>query len=110
MLDTVLATLRDPDANARAAALDVLRKVKDIEQRPDFRAALDQLQKDNNPRLKLIATSVLEGKKLSEALQGCATRLGAGLQLLRDQDRTYPGHARTGWQGLRVLPCQSRDL
>ena len=69
VLNTVLGTLRDPDANARAAALDVLRKVKDIEQRPDFRAALDQLQKDNNPRLKLIATSVLEGKKLSEALK-----------------------------------------
>jgi len=69
VLNTVLATLRDPDANARAAALDLLRKVKDIEQRTDFRAALDQLQKDNNPRLKLIAESVLEGKKLSEALK-----------------------------------------
>ena len=69
VLNTVLATLRDPDANARAAALDLLRNVKDIEQQPDFRAALDQLQKDNNPRLKLIATSVLEGKKLSEALK-----------------------------------------
>ncbi len=69
VLDTVLATLRDPDANARAAALDVLRKVKDVEQRPDFRAAMDQLQKDGNPRLKLIATSVLEGKKLSDALK-----------------------------------------
>jgi HEAT repeat protein len=69
VLDTILATLRDRDANARAAALDVLRKVKDVEQRQDFRAALVQLQKDNNPRLKLIATSVLEGKKLSEALR-----------------------------------------
>jgi HEAT repeat protein len=69
VLDTVLATLRDPDANARAAALDVLRKVKDVEQRPDFRAAMDQLQKDNNPRLKLIASSVLDGKKLSDALK-----------------------------------------
>jgi HEAT repeat protein len=69
VLDTLLATLRDPDANARAAALDVLRKVKDVEQRPDFRAALLQLQKDSNPRLKLIATSVLEGKKLTEALK-----------------------------------------
>jgi hypothetical protein len=59
----VLATLHDPDANARAAALDVLRKVKDVEQRPDFRAALAELQKDNNPRLKLIAASVLEGKE-----------------------------------------------
>ena len=69
VLDTVLATLHDPDANARAAALDVLRKVKDVEQRPDFRAALDRLQKDSNPRLKLIATGVLQGKKLSDALK-----------------------------------------
>ena len=69
VLDTVLATLRDPDANARAAALDVLRKVKDVEQRPDFRAALAELQKDSNPRLKLIASSVLAGKKLSDALK-----------------------------------------
>jgi hypothetical protein len=69
VLNTVLATLGNPDANARAAALDVLRKVKDIEPQPDFRAALAQLQKDNNPRLKLIASSVLDGKKLSDALK-----------------------------------------
>jgi len=69
VLDTVLATLSDPDANARAAALDALRTAKDIEQRPQFRAALTALQKDSNPRLKLIATSVLGGKKLSEALK-----------------------------------------
>jgi hypothetical protein len=69
VLDTVLATLRDPDANARAAALDVLRKVKDVEQRPDFRAAMGQLQNDGNPRLRLIASSVLEGKKLNDALK-----------------------------------------
>jgi len=69
VLDTILATLQDPDANARAAALDVLRKVKNVEQRPDFHTAMVQLQRDNNPRLKLIASSVLEGKKLSEALK-----------------------------------------
>jgi HEAT repeat protein len=69
VLDTVLATLHDPDANARAAALDVLRKVKDVEQRPDFRAAMGQLQNDGNPRLRLIASSVLEGKKLNDALK-----------------------------------------
>ncbi len=33
------------------------------------RAALEQLQKDSNPRLKLIAASVLGGKKLSDALK-----------------------------------------
>jgi HEAT repeat protein len=69
VLNTVMASLRDGDANVRAAALDLLRKVKDVEQRPDFRAALDQLQKDSNQRLRLIAANVLVGKKLSEALK-----------------------------------------
>src|ERR1700722_7081426 len=69
VLDTVLASLRSPDNNVRAAGLDVLRKVKGGEQRPEFRTAMEQLQNDSNPRLKLIATSVLGGKKLSEALK-----------------------------------------
>ena len=69
VLDTVLASLRSPDNNVRAAGLDVLRKVKGVEQRPEFRAAMEQLQNDSNPRLKLIADSVLGGKKLSEALK-----------------------------------------
>ena len=69
VLSTVMASLRAGDPIVRAGALDLLRKVKDIEQRPDFRGALDQLEKDSNPRLKLIAASVLEGKKLSEALK-----------------------------------------
>jgi len=69
VFDTVMSSLHAGDPNVRAAALDVLRKVKNLEERPDFRAALNQLEKDSNPRLKLIATSVLEGKKLSEALK-----------------------------------------
>jgi HEAT repeat protein len=69
VLDTVLATLQDPDANARAAALDVLRKVKNVEDRQDFHVAMVELKQDKNPRLRLIAESVLDGKKLSEALK-----------------------------------------
>ena len=69
VLDTVLASLRNPDNNVRAAGLDVLRKVKNVEQRPEFRAAMEQLQTDSNPRLKLIAASVLQGSKLSDALK-----------------------------------------
>ncbi len=68
VLNTVMASLEDPDANVRAAALDLLRKVKGVEQRPDFRAALQKLEGEQNPRLKLIAQRVLGGKKLSEAL------------------------------------------
>ncbi|MGC2403779.1 MAG: hypothetical protein WA510_28560 [Acidobacteriaceae bacterium] len=69
VLNTVLASLQSPDNNVRAAALDTLRKVKGVEQMPEFRAAMEQLKNDANPRLKLIATSVLEGNKLSEALK-----------------------------------------
>jgi HEAT repeat protein len=66
---TVLASLSDRDANVRAAALDLLRKSKGIEQQVDFRAALEHMKSDPNPRLKMIATNVLSGKKLSEALE-----------------------------------------
>ena len=69
VLSTVLASLQSPDNNVRAAALDTLRKVPQVEQRPEFRAAMEQLQNDSNPRLKLIAVSVLQGKKLSDALK-----------------------------------------
>ena len=71
VLDTVMTCLRAPDANLRAGALDVLRKVKNIEQRPDFRAAINQLEKDSNPRLKFIATSVRDGKKLARRSRTC---------------------------------------
>ena len=69
VLSTVLATLHNPDNNVRAAGLDTLRKVKGVEQRAEFHTAMEQLQNDPNPRLKLIASSVLEGKKLNEALK-----------------------------------------
>jgi len=69
VLDTVMGALTNKDANVRAAALDTLRKVKNVEQRPDFRAAMGQLQTSDNPRLKLIATSVLQGKNLNDALK-----------------------------------------
>ncbi len=69
VVDTVVAALLNSDANVSAAALDTLRKVKDAEKRPDFRAAMEKMQASSNPRLKLIAASVLKGKNLSEALR-----------------------------------------
>src|ERR1700691_1034435 len=39
-----------------------------MEQRPEFRAALDRLRNDPNQRLQLIATRVLDGQNLKEAL------------------------------------------
>jgi len=69
VVDIVLASLLNPDANVSAAALDTLRKVKGVEERPDFKTSMDKLQSSTNPRLKLIATSVLQGKNLGDALR-----------------------------------------
>jgi len=69
VVDTVVASLLNSDANVSAAALDTLRKVKGVEKRPDFRADMEKLQNSSNPRMKLIASSVLKGKDLGEALR-----------------------------------------
>ena len=42
VVDMILANLMNPDANVSAAALDTLRKVKGVEQRPDFHSAMEQ--------------------------------------------------------------------
>ncbi len=68
VFQVVVGSLTDPDANVRAAALDLLRRSKGIEGRSEFRTALERMQNDPNPRLKLIARNVLSGKKLNEAL------------------------------------------
>jgi HEAT repeat protein len=69
VVDTVIAALLDSDANVSAAALDTLRKVDGVEKREDFRAAITKLQGSTNPRLRLIATNVLGGKNLTDALR-----------------------------------------
>ena len=69
VIETVLASLTDRDANVRAAALDLLRKRKDVDKEPEFRAAMEKLKGDPNPRLRLIATNVLADKTLAEALK-----------------------------------------
>jgi hypothetical protein len=108
VLDTMLTTLRDPDANARAAALDVLLKVKGVEQRPDFRAALNELQKDSNPRLKLIATTVLGGKKLSEALKD--VQPGSVLDLNYFITKIEPILATPGADGKACVFCHANHV
>jgi hypothetical protein len=108
VLNAVLETLHDPDANAPAAALDVLRKVKDVEQQPGFRAALAELQKDNNPRLKLIAASVLEGKKLSEALKDVLP--GSVLDYNYFVTRIEPILAKPGADGKACVFCHASHV
>ncbi|HUA85711.1 MAG TPA: HEAT repeat domain-containing protein [Bryobacteraceae bacterium] len=68
VFQAVLASLGDRDANVRAAALDLFRKAKNIEQRPEFREALERLRSDPNPRIRLIARRVLTGSNLKDAL------------------------------------------
>ena len=69
VVDTIVGALLDSDANVSAAALDTLRKVKDVEQRADFRTSIATLQSSTNPRLKLIAANVAKGKNLTDALR-----------------------------------------
>jgi HEAT repeat protein len=108
VLETVMASLGDGDANVRAAALDLLRKVKDVEQRPDFRAALAQLQNDSNPRMKLIATNVLGGKKLSEALRD--VQPGSVLDFNYFVTRIEPILATPGADGKACVFCHANHV
>jgi PBS lyase HEAT-like repeat-containing protein len=108
VVDTVLASLLNSDANVSAAALDTLRKVKGVEQRPDFRAALDKLQNSSNPRLKLISTSVLQGKDLSEALRD--VQPGSVLDFRYFVTRVEPILAKPGPDGKACVFCHASHV
>ncbi len=105
VVKAVLASLEDREANVRAAALDLLRKVKDIEKRPDFRVALRRLQDDPNPRLQLIAANVLGGKTLSEALKD--VKPGTVLDYDFFVARVEPILARPGPDGKACVECHA---
>jgi HEAT repeat protein len=104
----VLASLNDADANVRAAALDLLRKSKGIENRPEFRAALDRLQSDPNVRLRTIAKNVLSGKKLSEALAD--VQPGSVLDFNYFVEKVEPILATTGADGKACVMCHATHV
>jgi hypothetical protein len=108
VFQAVLASLHDRDANVRAAALDLLRRSKGIEQRPEFRAALQPMQNDPNPRLKLIATNVLSGKKLSEALAD--VKPGSVLDFEYFVQKIEPILATTGADGKACVMCHATHV
>ncbi len=108
VLNAVLASLEDRDANVRAAALDLLRKAPGIEQRPDFRAALERLQQGRNPRLQLIAERVLAGKNLSEALQD--VQPGSVLDFSFFVKRIEPILAAPGADGKACVFCHANHV
>jgi HEAT repeat protein len=104
----VLASLHDPDANVRAAALDLLRRSKGIEQRPEFRTALEPMQNDPNPRLKIIARNVLSGKELSDALAD--VQPGSVLDFEYFVQKVEPILANTGADGKACVMCHATHV
>jgi hypothetical protein len=108
VLRAVLASLNDPEANVRAAALDLIRKSPGIEAMPDFRAAMDRMQDDPNLRLKLIAKNVLAGKKLSEALQD--VKPGSVLDFKYFTAKVEPILATTGPDGKACVMCHASHV
>ncbi len=108
VFDAVLASLRDPDANVRAAALDLLRRSKGIEEKPEFRAALEQMRNDPNPRLKIIANNVLAGKKLGEALAD--VQPGSVLDFNYFVEKIEPILATTGADGKACVMCHATHV
>ncbi|MDE3179820.1 MAG: HEAT repeat domain-containing protein, partial [Acidobacteriota bacterium] len=105
VLKAVIASLGDPDANVRATALDALRRADNVEQRPDFIAALHKLQNDPNPRLQLIAANVLGGKKLDAALRD--VKPGSVLDFDYFVKRVEPILAQAGPDGKACVICHA---
>lgn len=103
-----MASLLSPDANLSAAALDTLGKVKDVEKRPEFRAAMEVLDRSKNPRLKLIATRVLEGKDLGDALRDVEP--GSVLDFRFFETKVEPILAARGPDGLACVFCHSSHV
>jgi hypothetical protein len=64
----VLNSPRNPDNTVRAAGPDTLRKAKGVEQRPEFAPPWSSCRTTTIQDCKLIAASVLEGKRLSSGL------------------------------------------
>jgi hypothetical protein len=96
------------DANVNAAALDTLRNVKGVEKRPEFRAAMEKLDRSSNPRLKLIAASVLEGKDLNEALKD--VQPGSVLDFRFFVSKVEPILAARGPDGLACVFCHASHV
>ncbi|MHB8734504.1 MAG: HEAT repeat domain-containing protein [Terriglobales bacterium] len=70
----VVLGVRDPNPTVRSAALDLLRHAPGIEHDATFLAAVRTLRDESNPRLQAIASGVLAGKTLDEALHSAASQ------------------------------------
>ena len=108
VVDTIVAALLDSDANVSAAALDTLRKVKGVEKRADFQAAMQKLEQSSNPRLKLIATNVANGKNLSDALKD--VQPGSVLDFRYFVSKIEPILATPGRDGKACVFCHASHV
>ena len=108
VVDTVLAALLNADANTSAAALDTLRNVKGVEQRADFKSAMNQLRNSSNPRLKLIANNVLQGNNLSDALRD--VQPGSVLDFRFFVTKVEPILAKPGPDGKACVFCHASHV
>jgi hypothetical protein len=108
VVNTVMACLTGADANVSAAALDTLRKVNDVEQRADFRAALEKLRGSSNPRLSLIATRVLGGKTLGDSLRDVEP--GSVLDFRYFVQKIEPILATRGPDGMACVNCHASHV
>jgi hypothetical protein len=108
VVDTLMVSLLSSDANLSAAALDTLRKVKGVEHRADFLAAMTKLQSSTNPRLKLIAADVLHGKNLGEALRD--VQPGSVLDFRYFVTRIEPILATPGPDGKACVFCHASHV
>ena len=67
VLKAVADSLKDRDGNIRAAALDLVAKRKDVQERPEVRSALEALRSDPAPRLARLASALIQGSDAQEA-------------------------------------------
>ena len=108
VFEAVIASLQDKDANVRAAALDLLRKSRGIDKREAFRTAIARLREDPNPRLRLIANNVMQGKKLSEALAD--VKPGSVLDFNYFVTKVEPILATPGADGKACVMCHASHV
>ncbi|HEX4808553.1 MAG TPA: HEAT repeat domain-containing protein [Bryobacteraceae bacterium] len=108
VFEAVMASLQDSDANVRAAALDLLRKSRGIDKRPEFRAAMERMREDPNPRLQLIAKNVMDGKRLSEALAD--VKPGSVLDFNYFVAKVEPILATPGADGKACVMCHASHV
>jgi hypothetical protein len=85
-----------------------LRKSRGIDKRAEFRTAMERMRQDPNPRLRLIANNVIEGKRLSEALAD--VKPGSVLDFNYFVSKVEPILATAGADGKACVMCHASHV